>query len=113
MQPLRYGMIQLLLTLPVLWAGRDFYSKGFSTFLHRNPNMDTLVAMGTAAAVGFSLWNMFGEKLDAGGFYFETAGVIIVLILLGKSFEAKGRSRSSEAISSLLKLRTKEAILVN
>ena len=112
-QPLRYGLIQLVLTLPVLWAGRDFYSKGFSTFLHRNPNMDTLVAMGTAAAVGFSLWNMFGEKLDAGGFYFETAGVIIALILLGKSLEAKSRSRASEAISSLLKLRPKEAILVN
>ena len=80
MQPLLYGLIQLVLTFPVLWAGRDFYSKGFSTFLHRNPNMDTLVAMGTAAAVGFSLWNMFGEKLDAGGFYFETAAVIIALI---------------------------------
>ena len=63
--------------------------------------------------MGFSLWNMFGEKLDAGGFYFETAAVIIALILLGKSLEAKSRSRASEAISSLLKLRPKEAILVN
>jgi Cu+-exporting ATPase len=111
-EPLRYGLIQLLLTLPVLWAGRDFYSKGFSTFVHRNPNMDTLVAMGTAAAVGFSLWNLFGTELNADGFYFETAGVIIALILLGKSLEAKSRSRASAAISSLLKLRPKEAILV-
>jgi Cu+-exporting ATPase len=112
-EPLRYGLIQLLLTLPVLWAGRDFYSKGFSTFVHRNPNMDTLVAMGTAAAVGFSLWNLFGTELNADGFYFETAGVIIALILLGKSLEAKSRSRASAAISSLLKLRPKEAILVH
>jgi Cu+-exporting ATPase len=111
-EPLRYGLIQLLLTLPVLWAGRDFYSKGFSTFVHRNPNMDTLVAMGTAAAVGFSLWNLFGTELNVDGFYFETAGVIIALILLGKSLEAKSRSRASAAISSLLKLRPKEAILV-
>ena len=78
-EPLRYGLIQLLLTLPVLWAGRDFYTKGISTLLHRTPNMDTLVAMGTAAAVGFSLWNLFGTQLNAEGFYFETAGVIIAL----------------------------------
>ena len=111
--PLRSGLIQLLLTLPVLWAGRDFYIKGFSTFVHRHPNMDTLVAMGTAAAVGFSLWNMFGTELNAEGFFFETAGVIIALILLGKSLEAKSKSRASAAISSLLKLRPKEAILVH
>ena len=67
--------------------------------------MDSLVAMGTAAAVGFSLWNMFGTELNAEGFYFETAGVIIALILLGKSVEAKCKSRASAAISSLLKLR--------
>jgi len=112
-EPLRYGLIQLLLTLPVLWAGRDFYTKGISTLLHRTPNMDTLVAMGTAAAVGFSLWNLFGTQLNAEGFYFETAGVIIALILMGKSLEAKSRSRASAAISSLLKLRPKEAVLVH
>ena len=112
-EPQRYGLIQLLLTLPVLWAGRDFYTKGISTLLHRTPNMDTLVAMGTAAAVGFSLWNLFGTQLNAEGFYFETAGVIIALILMGKSLEAKSRSRASAAISSLLKLRPKEAVLVH
>ncbi|MDE0793724.1 MAG: heavy metal translocating P-type ATPase, partial [SAR324 cluster bacterium] len=112
-EPLHYGLLQLLLTLPILWAGRDFYSKGFSTFVHRNPNMDSLVAMGTAAAVGFSLWNMFGTELNVEGFYFETAGVIIALILLGKSVEAKSKSRASAAISSLLKLRPKEAVLVH
>ena len=112
-EPLRYGLIQLLLTLPVLWAGRDFYTKGISTLLHRTPNMDTLVAMGTAAAVGFSLWNLFGTQLNAEGFYFETAGMIIALILMGKSLEAKSRSRASAAISSLLKLRPKEAVLVH
>ena len=112
-EPQRYGLIQLLLTLPVLWAGRDFYTKGISTLLHRTPNMDTLVAMGTAAAVGFSLWNLFGTQLNAEGFYFETAGVIIALILMGKSLEAKSRSHASAAISSLLKLRPKAAVLVH
>ena len=112
-EPMNYGMIQLLLTLPVLWAGRDFYTKGFATFFRRNPNMDTLVAIGTSAAVGFSLWNLSGMSQNADGLYFETAAVIIALILLGKSLEAKSRSRASEAISSLLKLRPKEAILVH
>ncbi len=112
-EPMNYGMIQLLLTLPVLWAGRDFYTKGFSAFFRRNPNMDTLVAIGTSAAVGFSLWNLSGMSQNADGLYFETAAVIIALILLGKSLEAKSRSRASEAISSLLKLRPKEAILVH
>ncbi|MBT5175030.1 MAG: cadmium-translocating P-type ATPase, partial [Candidatus Marinimicrobia bacterium] len=59
------------------------------------------------------LWNMFGTELNVEGFYFETAGVIIALILLGKSLEAKSKSRASAAISSLLKLRPKEAILVH
>ncbi|MAW05613.1 MAG: cation-transporting ATPase PacS, partial [Deltaproteobacteria bacterium] len=112
-EPLRYGMIQLLLTLPVLWAGRDFYSKGLFTIYHLNPNMDTLIAVGTAAAFGFSLWNMFGTELNAEGFYFETASMIITLILLGKSLEAKSKSIASAAISSLFKLRPKKAVLVH
>ena len=112
-EPLRHGLIQLLITLPVLWAGRDFFTKGISTLLRYNPNMDTLVAMGTTAAVGFSLWNLFGRKINAEGFFFETAGVIITLILIGKSLEAKSQNRAFEAISSLFKLRPKEAILIH
>ena len=112
-EPLNYGMVQLLLALPVLWAGRDFYIKGFAAFFHWSPNMDTLIAIGTSAAVGFSIWNLFGMSQNMEGLYFETAGVIISLILLGKSLESKSRTRASEAINSLLKLRPKEAILVH
>ena len=112
-KPLNYGIIQLLLVLPVLWAGRDFYTKGFTAFFCRSPNMDTLIAMGTSAAVGFSIWNLSGMSHNMEGLYFETAGVIISLILLGKSLESKSRTRASEAINSLLKLRPKEAILVH
>ena len=110
-EPQCYGLLQLILTIPVLWAGRDFYSRGFSTFIHRNPNMDSLVSLGTLAAVGFSLLNMFGTELNAEGLYFETACVIISFILLGKLVEAKSKSRASVAISFLLKLRPKEAVL--
>ena len=112
-EPLNYGMIQLILALPVLWAGRDFYTKGFAAFFCRSPNMDTLIAIGTSAAVGFSIWNLSGMSQNMEGLYFETAGVIISLILLGKSLESKSRTRASEAINSLLKLRPKEAILVH
>ena len=112
-EPLNYGMVQLLLALPVLWAGRDFYIKGFAAFFHWSPNMDTLIAIGTSAAVGFSIWNLFGMSQNMEGLYFETAGVIISLILLGKSLESKSRTRASEAINSLLKLRPKEAVLMH
>ena len=112
-KPLNFGMIQLLLVLPVLWAGRDFFTKGFASLFHRNPNMDSLIAIGTSAAVGFSIWNLSGRSQNSEGLYFETAGVIISLILLGKSLESKSRIRASEAINSLLKLRPTEAILIH
>ncbi|SVA80017.1 uncharacterized protein METZ01_LOCUS132871, partial [marine metagenome] len=112
-KPLNYGIIQLLLVLPVLWAGRDFYTKGFFAFSRWSPNMDTLIAIGTSAAVGFSVWNLTGISQNIEGLYFETAGVIISLILLGKSLESKSRIRASEAINSLLKLRPKEAVLIH
>ena len=112
-EPLNYGMIQLLLVLPVLWAGRDFYTKGFVALFYRSPNMDTLIAVGTSAAVGFSIWNLSGMSQNMEGLYFETAGVIISLILLGKSLESKSRIRASEAINSLLKLSPTEAVLIH
>ena len=112
-KPLNYGIIQLLLTLPVLWAGRDFYIKGFVAFFYLSPNMDTLIATGTSAAVGFSIWNLSGKSQNIEGLYFETAGVIISLILLGKFLEFKSRIHASEAINSLMKLLPKEAVLVN
>ncbi len=112
-EPLNYGIIQLFFALPVLWVGRDFYTKGFFAFFHLSPNMDTLIATGTSAAVGFSIWNLTSINQNIEDLYFETAVVIISLILLGKSLEFKSRIRASEAINSLMKLRPKEAVLVN
>ena len=112
-EPLNYGILQLLLVLPVLWAGRDFYTKGFFAFLRRSPNMDTLIAIGTSSALGLSIWNLSGISQDIEGLYFETAGVIISLILLGKSLESKSRIRASEAINSLLKISPTEAVMIH
>ena len=112
-KPLNYGIIQLLLVLPVLWAGRDFYTNGVFAFSRWSPNMDTLIAIGTSAAVGLSIWNLSDISQNIEVLYFETAGVIISLILLGKTLESKSRIRASQSINSLLKLRPAEAILIH
>ena len=111
-QPVANGILQLLLTLPVLWAGRLFFTKGFAAALHLAPTMDTLVMLGTGAAVGFSVWNLANNP-GPRAYYFETAGVIIALVLLGKTLEARSRSRASEAIGTLLKLQPKTATVVH
>jgi Cu+-exporting ATPase len=90
--PLRYALAELALVLPVIAAGYRFYLVGFKAIWRRAPNMDSLIAMGTSAAVLYSSYSLL--SIAAGNFrsvndlYFETAGVIIALILLGKSLEA-------------------------
>ena len=111
-QPVANGILQLLLTLPVLWGGRLFFTKGFAAVMHHAPTMDTLVMLGTGAAVGFSVWNLVHNP-GPHAYYFETAGVIIALVLLGKTLEARSRSRASEAIGTLLKLQPKTATVVH
>jgi len=111
-EPVANGLLQLLLTLPVLWAGRLFFTKGIAAVRHRAPTMDTLVMLGTGAAVGFSVWNLIRNP-GPHAYYFETAGVIIALVLLGKTLEARSRARASEAIGSLLKLQPKTATVVH
>ena len=114
--PLNYAIAQILLTLPVIAVGYRFYTVGFKAILHRAPNMDSLIAMGTSAAVLYSLYSV--AQILGGNFgavehlYFETAGVIITLILLGKSLEAVSKGKTSEAIKKLMGLAPKTAILI-
>ena len=110
--PVANGILQLLLTLPVLWAGRLFFTKGTAAVRHHAPTMDTLVMLGIGAAVGFSLWNLVRNP-GPHAYYFETAGVIIALVLLGKTLEARSRSRASAAIGTLLQLQPKTATVVH
>ena len=111
--PFYYGLTQMFLTLPILWIGKDFYKKGISLFFRRTPNMDSLVSLGTGAVMTFSLYNLFSMQVSIDAFYFETVGVIITLILLGKSLESKSLISASKSISFLLNLRPKEVILVH
>ncbi|MBE6906677.1 MAG: copper-translocating P-type ATPase [Ruminococcaceae bacterium] len=114
--PLIYALVELLMVIPVIGVGYRFYVVGFKALLQRSPNMDSLIAVGTTAAVAYSVWNVW--KITTGDFgaaeslYFETAGVIITLILLGKSLEAVSKGKTSEAIKKLMGLAPKTAIII-
>jgi len=114
--PLTYGLVQLILTIPIIAVGYKFYTVGFKNLLTRSPNMDSLIAVGTSAAVLYSVYNLFRvaalhDFKAAESFYFETAGVIIALILLGKTLEAVSKGRTGEAIKKLMGLAPKTAII--
>jgi len=113
LHPLRYALAQLLLILPVIAVGYRFYTGGFKALLRRSPNMDTLIAMGTASAMLYSLWQMVriarGDAHAAHSLYYESAGVIVSLILLGKTLEAVAKGRSGEAIKKLMGLAPRAA----
>ncbi|MDR0856624.1 MAG: heavy metal translocating P-type ATPase [Clostridiales bacterium] len=110
---LAYAIVQLCLTLPVLGVGYRFYLVGYKALWKRSPNMDSLIAVGTTAAVGYSLYNFFmivmGEHMAVESLYFETAAVIITLILLGKTLEAVSRARTGDAVKKLIGLAPRTA----
>jgi len=114
--PFDYALLQISLVIPVMIAGYRFYTKGFSSIFHRSPNMDSLIALGTSAAFIYSIYSTF--KIFSGDFkyvddlYFETAGVIITLILLGKMLESRSKGRTSEAIKKLMGLSPKTATVI-
>ncbi|MDR2655552.1 MAG: heavy metal translocating P-type ATPase [Oscillospiraceae bacterium] len=114
--PLIYALLELLLVLPAIGVGYKFYTVGFKALVQRSPNMDSLIAIGTTAAVLYSLYNTWriaqGQFKYVDALYFETAGVIITLILLGKSLEAVSKGRTSEAIKKLMGLAPKTALII-
>jgi Cu+-exporting ATPase len=114
--PLVYGLAELVLVIPVIAVGYRFYTVGYRALLQRSPNMDSLIALGTTAAVVYSVYNVWqiyrGNFMAVESLYFETAGVIIALILLGKSLEAASKGRTSEAIKKLMGLAPKTAIIM-
>ncbi|HVI42895.1 MAG TPA: heavy metal translocating P-type ATPase, partial [Anaerovoracaceae bacterium] len=114
--PINYSILQISLTIPIVIAGYRFYTVGYKAIWNRSPNMDSLIAMGTTAAIVYSLYSVIqvvnGNSGAVEGLYFETAGVIITLILLGKSLEAVSKGRTSEAIKKLMGLAPKTAIVI-
>lgn len=114
--PLRYALTQLLLTIPVIICGYRFYIVGFKALFQLAPNMDSLIAIGTSAAILYSSYSVYeiakGSQMALHGLYFETAAMIITLILLGKSLEAVSKGRTSEAIKKLMGLAPKTALVI-
>lgn len=114
--PLIYALVELILVIPVICVGYKFYTIGYKSLIQRSPNMDSLIAIGTSAAVLYSLYNTWqiinGNFNAVDALYYETAGVIITLILLGKSLEAVSKGRTSEAIKKLMGLAPKTAIII-
>jgi len=115
--PLNFALIQLLLVIPTMIAGYRFYTIGFSRLVRREPNMDSLIAVGTAAAFLYGIYAVIqiisGNKHYAKELYFETTGVIITLILLGKYLESVTKGRTSEAIKKLMGLAPKTATVIH
>ncbi|MGV3000424.1 heavy metal translocating P-type ATPase [Streptococcus suis] len=118
-QPLTFTLVQLFLTLPVMYIGRAFYQKGFKTLFAGHPNMDSLIAVGTSAAL---VQGLIMTVLIASGqadlshghpeLYFESAAVILTLITLGKHMEALSKGWTSDAIKKLMNLAPKTARLI-
>ncbi len=114
--PLRYALAQLALTLPVIAAGYRFYTVGVKALITRSPNMDSLISVGTAAAFGYSIYSVFeiigGNSHAVHGLYFESIGVIITLIMLGKTLEAISLGKTSGAIKRLVSLTPETAVVL-
>lgn len=118
LNPINFALIQLFLTIIVMYAGRDFYKRGFKTLIKRAPNMDSLVALGTSVAFIYSfvltieiILNPHNHDL-AMSLYYESAATIITLILLGKYLEARSTSKTSDALKMLLELAPKKATII-
>ena len=118
------GLIQLLLTTAIMVINQQFFISGFTSLWHRAPNMDTLVAIGSAASYGWSVYALFamtGAQVSGDvhavmmymdEFYFESAAMILTLITVGKMLEAKSKGKTTDALKSLMKLAPQTAVLV-
>ncbi len=121
---LSYALTQLLLLLPILYVNDKYYKVGFKTLLHRSPNMDSLIALGSAAALIYGLAGIYqiGWGLGHGDMarveqwsmdlYFESAGTILTLITLGKYMETRSKGKTGEAIARLMDLAPKTATVL-
>lgn len=106
--PMVYALVQMVLAMATMVVGWRFYAVGYSSLFRGSPNMDSLIAIGTTASFGYSIYSMVrimqGDPHGVHGLYFESVGVIITLILLGKTLETISKGKTSQAIQSLMKL---------
>ncbi|MDR3629414.1 MAG: heavy metal translocating P-type ATPase [Desulfocapsaceae bacterium] len=117
--PAVFALLQLALVLPILWLGRDFYLIGLPALFRAAPNMDSLIAIGTGAAFIYSTWNLveimlgIDPQMKAMDLYYESAGVLIALVSLGKYMETRSKTHTSDAIARLMQLTPETACLLS
>ena len=113
---MNFALTQFLLLLPILYVNRKFFSVGFKTLAHHSPNMDSLIALGSGAALVISYGLGYGDMAVVEHYshdlYFESSGTILTLITVGKYLESRSKGKTSEAITKLMNLAPKVAILV-
>ncbi|MBD5463632.1 MAG: heavy metal translocating P-type ATPase [Lachnospiraceae bacterium] len=121
---LTFAFTQFLLTLPIIYVNRKYYQTGFKTLFHLSPNMDSLIAIGSGAALVYGVFAIYriGYGMGHGDaalvsryasdLYFESAGMILALITVGKYLETRSKGKTSEAIEKLMDLSPKTAILL-
>lgn len=121
---MNFALTQFLLLLPILYVNRKFFSVGFKTLAHRSPNMDSLIALGSGAALVYGIFAMYRISCGLGygdmavvehyahDLYFESSGTILTLITVGKYLESRSKGKTSEAITKLMNLAPKVAVLV-
>ena len=114
--PLGFALAQLMLTVPIIIAGGDFFTHGFRALFKKNPNMDSLVAIGTGSAFLYSLYNtamvFLAGHMYAKDLYYESSAVVITLVMLGKYLETLSIGRTSDAIRKLMRLSPSTAIVI-
>lgn len=116
--PANFALIQFLLVIAIIFLGRNFYLNGIPALIRRVPNMDSLIAVGTGAAFIYSTWNLIeiligiDVAMKVMDLYFESAGVLIALVSLGKYMETRSKSHTSDAITKLMQLTPDDATLL-
>ncbi len=123
------ALTELVLTIPIVFMNRSYFENGFRTLAHGGPTMDTLIAIGAAASIAWSVYAMFlmADQLAAGtsaglhaahatamdNLYFESAGTILSLVTVGKYLETRSKSKTGGAIEKLIDLAPKTATIVD
>ena len=119
------ALLQLFLTLPIVYLNRTYYQKGIKALFHRSPNMDSLIAVGSGAALIYGVVALFAMAYGMGNnrmdvvkiyyenLYFESAAMILTLITLGKFLESRAKSKTGDAIAALMDLSPKTAVVKN
>ena len=122
--PVAIGILQMILSAIVMVINQKFFISGFRSVLHRSPNMDTLVALGSSASFGFSVYSLFAmtaaqlsgdsQAVDnyLHSFYFESAAMILTLITVGKLLESVSKGKTTDALKKLMELSPKTAVVI-